>query len=62
MEPYRSDQPMAGLVLPVTDELSQTVMTLPTGQSIDADAISRIGAIVQMALANAESVREKLAE
>jgi dTDP-4-amino-4,6-dideoxygalactose transaminase len=62
MEPYRSDQPMAGLVLPVTDELSQSVMTLPTGQSIDADAISRIGAIVQMALANAESVREKLAE
>lgn len=62
MEPYRSAQPMAGLVLPVTDKLSATVMTLPTGQAVDSEAIERIGDIVQMALANAESVRERLAE
>lgn len=62
MEPYRSGQPMAGLVLPVTDKLSATVMTLPTGQAVDSEAIERIGDIVQMALANAESVRERLAE
>ena len=62
MEPYRSDQPMAGLVLPVTDELSRTVMTLPTGQAVDAEAISRIGAIVRTALANPESVRGCMAE
>lgn len=62
MEPYRSDQPMAGLVLPVTDELSRTVMTLPTGQAVDTEAISRISAIVKTALANPKSVRECMAE
>jgi dTDP-4-amino-4,6-dideoxygalactose transaminase len=62
MEPYRSGQPMAGLVLPVTDQLSATVMTLPTGQAVDSETIERIGGIVRMALANAESVRKRLAE
>jgi dTDP-4-amino-4,6-dideoxygalactose transaminase len=62
MEPYRSGQPMAGLVLPVTNELSSTVMTLPTGQAVDAEAIGRIGEILRMALANPELVRECLAK
>jgi dTDP-4-amino-4,6-dideoxygalactose transaminase len=60
MEPYRSFQPQAGLVLPETRRLSSRVMTLPNGQSVSEDDIRRIAGIVETARSHAESVRASL--
>jgi len=60
MEPYRSFQPQAGLVLPETNRLSRRVMTLPTGQSVSEADIRRIAAVIAAACANAGRVRERL--
>ena len=60
MEPYRSFQPQAGLVLPETNRLSERVMTLPTGQSVSEDDIRRIARVLATACANAERVRARL--
>ena len=57
MEPYRSNQPMADLVLPETKELTKRVMTLPTGGNVDEDSIELIGDIIQSALDSAAEVR-----
>jgi dTDP-4-amino-4,6-dideoxygalactose transaminase len=59
MEPYLSDQPMAGLVLPQTNDLCTRVMTLPTGGNVDESSIAIIAAIVERALINAEDVRRQ---
>ncbi|MFT5291876.1 MAG: dTDP-4-amino-4,6-dideoxygalactose transaminase [Planctomycetota bacterium] len=60
MEPYRSLQPMAGLVLPVTAKLSESVMVLPTGESVSLDEIDRLMDILRCALAHPEVVRGQL--
>ena len=60
MEPYRSFQPQAGLVLPETNRLSERVMTLPTGQTVSEDDIRRIARVLESACANAERVRARL--
>lgn len=60
MEPYRSFQPQAGLVLPETNRLSERVMTLPTGQSVSEDHVRRIARVLETACANAERVRARL--
>ncbi len=62
MEPYRSYFPHAALVLPETEKLCRRVMVLPTGTSVDEQAISRICEIIRTALSNAPAVRARLAE
>jgi dTDP-4-amino-4,6-dideoxygalactose transaminase len=62
MQPYRCLQPRAGLVLGVTNRLSDTVMTLPTGQSVDAETIDCIADIIETAVANADAVRARLSD
>lgn len=42
MEPYRSDFPHAGLLLPITEQLAQRVLILPTGTAVHAQDISQI--------------------
>lgn len=42
MEPYRSLQPNAGLLLPETERIAARVIVLPTGQSVDANAVDRV--------------------
>jgi dTDP-4-amino-4,6-dideoxygalactose transaminase len=42
MEPYRSLQPNAGLLLPETEKVSGRVIVLPTGQSISGVEIKKI--------------------
>jgi dTDP-4-amino-4,6-dideoxygalactose transaminase len=42
MEPYRSLQPNAGLLLPETDRLASRVIVLPTGQHVDIDSVKLI--------------------
>lgn len=61
MEPYRSLQPMAHLVLPVTEDVSERVMVLPTGQAVSEDSVDTISAILALAQANPDAVREQLA-
>lgn len=56
MEPYRSLQPKAGLILPVTNQLSRRVMTLPNGEAVTPEEIGRIVAILRAAIDQREQV------
>jgi dTDP-4-amino-4,6-dideoxygalactose transaminase len=60
MEPYRSYQPQAGLVLPVTQQLSRRLFQLPTGTAIESSHIDRICDILEFACSHGESVRNEL--
>lgn len=42
MEPYKSLQPNADLLLPKTNYLAAKVIVLPTGQSVDSDTVKRV--------------------
>jgi len=42
MEPYRSLQPNAGLLLPETECVSARIVVLPTGQTINQDLIKQV--------------------
>jgi dTDP-4-amino-4,6-dideoxygalactose transaminase len=42
MEPYRSLQPNAGLLLPETERVSARIVVLPTGQAINQDVIKQV--------------------
>lgn len=42
MEPYRSNDPSAGLRLPVTEHLSDRLMCLPTGTSLTSADVDRV--------------------
>lgn len=60
MEPYRSLQPMAGMILPVTEKLSDTVMVLPTGETLSLDVIDGVCDIMERAVTHASDVRARL--
>lgn len=47
MEPYRSLQPNAGLLLPETEKLAARVIVLPTGQTVHEETIMRICNIIR---------------
>jgi dTDP-4-amino-4,6-dideoxygalactose transaminase len=53
MEPYRSHQPNAHLMLPQTERIAARVMVLPTGQSVSPDDVSSICGIIRSALESA---------
>jgi dTDP-4-amino-4,6-dideoxygalactose transaminase len=42
MEPYRSLQPNAGLLLPETERTAARVIVLPTGQTVDEGTVVRV--------------------
>jgi dTDP-4-amino-4,6-dideoxygalactose transaminase len=42
MEPYRSLQPNAGLLLPETERIAARVIVLPTGQTVDEETVARV--------------------
>jgi dTDP-4-amino-4,6-dideoxygalactose transaminase len=60
MEPYRSKFPHAGLLLPETERLTQRVMSLPTGTTVELEDIHRIGQIIQFSVEHSEEVRARL--
>jgi dTDP-4-amino-4,6-dideoxygalactose transaminase len=62
MEPYRSSSTHASLVLPETDKLCRRVMVLPTGTSVDEDAVLKICMVIQTAVSNAAAVKARLAD
>lgn len=59
MEPYRSDDPDAGSVLPITEEVSERVMALPTGTAVDSEQISAIGEVIRFIISNGSEVNER---
>lgn len=62
MEPYRSLQPNASLLLANTDRVSERVIVLPTGQTVDEATVAEIGAIIASACSRAPAVRAQLAK
>jgi dTDP-4-amino-4,6-dideoxygalactose transaminase len=50
MEPYRSLQPNAGLLLPETERIAARVIILPTGQMVDVEMVQRICNVIGMAI------------
>ncbi|HET6326356.1 MAG TPA: aminotransferase class I/II-fold pyridoxal phosphate-dependent enzyme [Planctomycetaceae bacterium] len=60
MEPYCSDLGTAGCVLPVTENLADRVLALPTGMQLDESDVSRIVMILAEALENASAIRSRL--
>jgi dTDP-4-amino-4,6-dideoxygalactose transaminase len=50
MEPYRSLQPNAGLLLPETERISARVIVLPTGQMMDVETVHRICKVIVKAV------------
>lgn len=61
MEPYRSLQPHAGLLLPETERLVRQTVVLPTGTSIEPEDIHEITDVLRCALANAAALNSLLA-
>jgi dTDP-4-amino-4,6-dideoxygalactose transaminase len=60
MEPYRSDSPNAGLVLPETEKLTLRVLQLPTGTAVTHEEIVRICELVRFILSNATEIRARV--
>ncbi len=60
MEPYRSLQPNAGLLLPHTERVAARVIILPTGQTVSDGQIWQICDLIRTACANATLVQAAL--
>jgi dTDP-4-amino-4,6-dideoxygalactose transaminase len=60
MEPYLSDAKTAAISLPVTEQLADTVLALPTGLQLDDRGSSRIAEILLDAIANSDAIRSRL--
>lgn len=50
MEPYRSLQPNAGLLLPETERIAARVIVLPTGQEVDNKIVGRVCQMIRCAV------------
>ncbi len=61
MEPYRSLQPNASLLLPETERIAPRVLVLPTGQAVSAETAGAVSTIIRAAFAQAGAVRRRLA-
>ena len=51
MEPYRSLQPNAGLLLPETERTAAKVIVLPTGQEVSEETVARVCGVIHRAVA-----------
>jgi dTDP-4-amino-4,6-dideoxygalactose transaminase len=49
MEPYRSLQPNAGLLLPETERVAARVIVLPTGQTVEVETVARVCEVIREA-------------
>lgn len=58
MEPYRSLQPNASMLLPHTERIAGRVIVLPNGESVGEKEIADIATIVRVAIERAQEVRE----
>ena len=60
MEPYRTDDPQAGLRLSQTERLGKRVLCLPTGSAVTSNEISAICALIEFIVEHAEALKERL--
>lgn len=60
MEPYISYYPHAGLMLPVTEELSEQVLSLPTGTAVNPEDIGKICGLIRIAVEQSSAIRQRL--
>src|SRR5437763_7051893 len=59
MEPYRSNFPHAGLLLPETEALCSRILVLPTGAAISASDVEVIAALIRLAVGNAPAISRR---
>ena len=62
MEPYRSYYPQAGLTLPVTEDLSERLITLPTGTAVETEQIINICRIIRTVVSQGSEISELLSD
>lgn len=62
MEPYRSNIPNAGLLLPQTEWLTSRLLCLPTGAAVDTEKQKRVCSVLKLILENPQAVRARLTE
>lgn len=60
LEPYRSELQAHPPVLPVTERLTESILTLPTGTAVSREEIGQMGRIVRLGMENASDVRRRL--
>ena len=60
MEPYRSYYPNAGLLLPKTEQVCNSVVVFPTGTSVSADDARLVCELVELVLENGPEVGSAL--
>lgn len=60
MEPYRSYFPNARLVLPETEKLTQKVLQLPTGTSIEPANVQVISDIIRFAFEHSQTIQSRI--
>ena len=60
MEPYRSRPQASQRALPVTEELAEQVLVLPTGNAVSAADVAGIGELLRFLLDNAPAIRRRL--
>lgn len=62
MEPYRSLQPNADLLLPNTERVASRICLLPTGQAVDASMIASMAEILETAFQFSGEVKDALSK
>lgn len=62
MEPYRSLQPNASLLLPNTEKVASRICLLPTGQAVDADMIASMAEILETAFRFPGEIKDALSK
>jgi dTDP-4-amino-4,6-dideoxygalactose transaminase len=62
MEPYRSYQPHAHLLLPETEAVADRLLVLPTGTAVTEDDIAVIGSLVRLILDQGPRISARLRE
>ena len=60
MEPYRSEPPAGGYRLPVTEQVSERVMVLPTGTAVSLNDIARMGGLIRRIVADGSEIAAHL--
>lgn len=61
MEPYCTQDPGAGRLLPVTQQMTGRLLCLPTGTAVNAADIGKIAALLRFAVENATEIRRRRA-
>lgn len=60
MEPYRSYFPHARLLLPETEQLTQRVLSLPTGTAVRKEQVKRISKLIKLVIENGPEISTRL--